>query len=316
MKAPIVVVAGVTASGKTGLALQLARMFNGELVGADSVQVYRGFDIGSAKPTHEELDGIPHHLIDVVDPTDSIDAAHYARLADAAIEAIHARGKLPIVVGGTGLWLRALVRGLVALPEPDLAVREALEARVESEGAPALHVELVKVDPIAGAKIHPNDALRIVRALEVFAQMGQPLGAMREAHALGAPRYLNHFIALDRPRDALRARIDARTHAMFAAGFVEEVAALRSTWSPDARAFGSVGYREVAQHLEGKLSRAEAELEVTRSTWVYTRRQRTWFQSEPGVHVRPVVEDDDMRPYIASVRSFLEAKERPQPNAR
>lgn len=316
MKAPIIVVAGVTASGKTSLAVQLARIFNGELVGADSVQVYRGFDIGSAKPTTEELDGIPHHLIDVVGPTESIDAAHYARLADAAIDAIHARGKLPIVVGGTGLWLRALVRGLVALPEPDLAVREALHARVVNEGAPALHGELAKVDSIAAAKIHPNDALRIVRALEVFAQTGQPLGALREAHALGAPRYLNHFIALDRSRDALRARIESRTRAMFAAGFVDEVAALRSTWSADARAFGSVGYREVAQHLDGKLTLQEAELEAARSTWVYTRRQRTWFQREPGVHERPIVEDDEMHPYIAHVRGFLEARELPQPNAR
>jgi len=315
VKAPILVVAGVTASGKTGLALRLARAFDGELVGADSVQVYRGFDIGSAKPTPAELDGIPHHLIDVVEPTESIDAAHYARLADAAIDAIHARGKLPVVVGGTGLWLRALVRGLVALPEPDLAVREALDARVSSEGAPALHVELAKVDPIAAAKIHPNDALRIVRALEVFAQTGQPLGAMREAHALGAPRYLTHFIALDRPRDVLRARIESRTRAMFAAGLIDEVASLRARWSPDARAFGSVGYREVAMHLDGKLRRDEVELEVARSTWVYTRRQRTWFQSEPGVQMRLVMEDE-MQPHIASARTFIEASGLAQPNAK
>lgn len=307
MKPAIVVVAGVTASGKTALALELARLLNGELVGADSVQVYRGFDVGSAKPTAHELGGISHHLIDVVDPTEAIDAAHYARLADAAIDAIHARGKLPIVVGGTGLWLRALVRGLVALPGPDPAVREALDARVVSEGAPALHVELAKVDPIAASKIHPNDALRIVRALEVFAQTGQALGAMRAAHALGSPRYRNHFIALDRPRDELRTRIESRTRAMFAAGFIDEVAELRAKWPTDARAFGSVGYREVAMYLDGKLTRAEAEVEVTRSTWVYTRRQRTWFQSEPGVHARPIVENDDVRPYIDNVQGFIEA---------
>ncbi len=307
MKAPIVVVAGVTASGKTGLALQLAHAFNGELVGADSVQVYRGFDIGSAKPTREELGGVAHHLIDVIDPTEAIDAAHFARLADAAIDGIHARGKLPIVVGGTGLWLRALVRGLVALPEPDPAIRGALEARVQSEGTPALHAELVRVDPKAAAKIHPNDALRVVRALEVFAQTGQALGELRDAHALGAPRYQNFFIALDRPRDVLRSRIEARTRAMLTAGFIDEVAQLRAAWPKDARAFGSVGYREVMAHLEGTLTRDQLEEEVTRSTWVYARRQRTWFQSEPGVHMKPTLEDEDVTPMLRSVESFLRA---------
>lgn len=307
MKPPIVVVAGVTASGKTNLALQLARKFEGELVGADSVQVYRGFDIGSAKPTQHELGGIAHHLLDVIDPTEAIDAAHFARLADAAIEDIHTRGKVPIVVGGTGLWLRALVRGLVALPEPDPSIREALEVRAANEGTPALHAELAKVDPKAATKIHPNDALRIVRALEVFAQTGQALGEMRDAHALGAPRYQNFFIALDRPRDVLRARIEARTHAMLASGFIDEVERLRTAWPKDARAFGSVGYREVLAHLEGSLSRDRLEEEITRSTWVYTRRQRTWFQSEPGVHMKPILENDDMTPMLRSVESYLQA---------
>ena len=162
---PLIVIAGPTATGKTAVALELARQLDGELVGADSVQVYRGFDIGSAKPTAAELGGVPHHLIDCLDPDESIDAMGFAGLADAAIEGVAERGKRPIVVGGTGLWIRALVRGLVDVPLPDPEIRGALEAEAEARGAPSLHERLTAIDPRAAARIHPNDALRIVRAL-------------------------------------------------------------------------------------------------------------------------------------------------------
>lgn len=282
-RARIVVVAGTTASGKTALALEFARAFGGELVGADSVQVYRGFDIGSAKPTAEELDGVPHHLVDVVDPDEAIDAARYAQLADQAIAEIAARGRLPIVVGGTGLWIRALVRGLVALPEPDPAVRARLEQAVARDGAPAWHARLAVVDPRAAAAVHPNDALRIVRALEVFEQTGQPLGELRHRHALGAPRYPALFFVLDRPRNDLRARIEARVHGMLARGWLDEVRALEARWGPSVRAFGSVGYRQMLCHVRGEQSLQRAVDEAIRATWVYARRQRTWFRSEPGI---------------------------------
>lgn len=282
----ILVIAGTTASGKTHLAIELARRLDGELVGADSVQVYRGFDVGSAKPTPEELGGIAHHLIDVVDPVEPIDAAHYARLADEAIDAIHARGRLPIVVGGTGLWLRALVRGLVELPTPDPALRGRLERAVADEGAPALHARLTAVDPRSAEAIHPNDALRIVRALEVFEQTGRPLGELRHAHALGAPRRPTHFVVLDREREVLRARLEARVDDMLARGFVDEVRGLLERWPREARAFGSVGYREVVELLAGERSLEETREAIVRASHIYARRQRTWFRSEPGVDGR------------------------------
>ncbi|MBC7171604.1 MAG: tRNA (adenosine(37)-N6)-dimethylallyltransferase MiaA, partial [Polyangiaceae bacterium] len=192
-----IVIAGPTASGKTAAGLWIARHLGGELVGADSVQVYRGFDIGSAKPTEEELSGVAHHLIDIVDPDEEVDAQRYAELADAAIADIEARGRVPIVVGGTGLWIRALLRGLVSVPPVDRELRARIEAEVDQEGSPAMHARLAAVDPRAAAGIHPNDRLRIVRALEVFEQTGTPMGELRHAHALGAPRYDALFVVLD-----------------------------------------------------------------------------------------------------------------------
>lgn len=225
-RAPIVVIAGMTGAGKTDLALALARRLDAELVGADSVQVYRGFDIGSAKPTKDELRGIAHHLIDVVDPDEAIDAARYAELADAAIADVARRGRVPIVVGGTGLWLRALLRGLVALPAPDPKIRGELEAEADRVGAPALHARLITLDPRAAGAIHPNDRLRIVRALEVHAQTGEPIGELRAKHALGAPRHDALVLLIDRPRDEMTARMEARTTSMLARGLLDEVRAL------------------------------------------------------------------------------------------
>lgn len=283
---PIVVVAGATATGKTETALRLAEELQGELIGADSVQVYRGFDIGSAKPTAEELRGIRHHLIDVVDPPEAIDAMRYAELADAAIAEVRGRDRLPIVVGGTGLWIRALLRGLVDLPPVDQELRAGLESRAEEEGAPTLHAELARIDPLAAEKIHPNDALRIVRALEVFAQTGTPLGELRRRHALGAPRYEALFCVVERPRDDLSRRIEARTDGMLARGWVEEVRSLLERFGPDVRAMGSVGYRELLQHVLHGVPLPETRDGVVSACRRYARHQRTWFRGEPGVSLR------------------------------
>ncbi len=280
MKQKILVVGGVTAAGKTAAALALARRQGGELIGADSVQVYRGFDIGSAKPTEAELGGVRHHLIDVIDPDEEIDAARYAALADAAIADVAARGKLPIVVGGTGLWIRALLRGLVALPEVDPALRARLDEEAEHAGAPALHARLAELDPAAAARIHPNDRLRVVRALEVFEQTGTPLGELQAAHALGAPRYDAEILLLDRPREGLHAAIRARAHAMLEAGWIDEVRGLLERWGPDVRPMGAVGYRQLAEHLLEGVPLEETERSIYKATRIYTRRQRTWFRGE------------------------------------
>jgi tRNA dimethylallyltransferase len=296
---PLLVITGPTASGKTALAVELARRWDGELIGADSVQVYRGFDIGSSKPTAQELNGIAHHLIDVCEPDCELDAAGFAALADRAIADVRARGKLPIVVGGSGLWLRALLRGLVALPAVDRALRLSLLAEAAQRGTPTLHARLGQIDPLAASNIHPNDTVRVTRALEVHTQTGRALGQLRAEHALGAPRYHALRVILDWPNEALYARIEQRTREMFERGLVDEVRDLRARW-PSARALGAVGYREVVAHLEngGELSATMAEVE--RATRVYARRQRTWLKNEPGERMLAQPDDPQLRGRIAS----------------
>ena len=283
---PILVIAGPTATGKTSAAIELARRFGGELVGADSVQVYRGFDIGSAKPTASELGGVPHHLIDVLDPNQEVDAVAYADLADVTIRAIGDRERLPIVVGGTGLWIRALLRGLVDVPAVDPEIRQRLEAAARKDGAAALHARLAEVDPMSADTIHPNDALRIVRALEVYEQTGTPLGRLRAEHALGQARYRAVLIVLDMSHERHGIVIEGRAKQMLEAGWIDEVRSLRARWGDAIRPFGSVGYREILDHVRDGVPVDEMLRRIRKSTRVYARRQRTWFRSEPGVSWR------------------------------
>jgi len=283
---PLLVIAGPTATGKTAVAIELALELDGELVGADSVQVYRGFDIGSAKPTREELRGVAHHLIDVADPDETLDAMRYAELADGAIAAVRARGRVPIVVGGTGLWLRALLRGLVDVPLPDAQIRAALELEADRGGPSSLHARLAEVDPRAAAAIHPNDRLRVVRALEVFAQTGRPMGELRAEHALGEPRYDAMVVSLDLPREEHTERVVARAAAMVTAGLADEVRGLVARWGANARALGAVGYREMLAHVSSGEPIEETTRKIVRSTRIYARRQRTWLKNEPGTSVR------------------------------
>ena len=283
---PLLVIAGPTATGKTATAIDVAHRLDGELVGADSVQVYRGFDIGSAKPTADELGGLAHHLLDVLDPDQDVDAVAYANLADAAIRDIRDRGRLPIVVGGTGLWIRALVRGLVDVPPVDPGIRTRLEKAAAAEGAPALHARLAEVDPISAHAVHPNDTLRIVRALEVHEQTGTPLGILRAEHALGEPRYRTAFVVLDMDREEHGVVIEHRAKQMLDSGWIDEVRSLRARWGDDIRPFGSVGYRDVLAHVRDEVPLDETLRRIRKSTRVYARRQRTWFKSEAGVSWR------------------------------
>lgn len=300
----IIVIGGVTASGKTGAAIALAKRIDGELIGADSVQVYRGFDIGSAKPAAGELAGVRHQLIDVVDPDEEIDAARYARLADAAIAGTVERGKVAIVVGGTGLWIRALVRGLVELPAVDAEVRARLDADAERLGTEALHARLREVDPRAASRIHPNDRVRIVRALEVFEQTGRPLGELQAEHALGGPRYDALFFALDRPRDALYDAIRARIRAMIDAGWIDEARALLDRWGRDVRPMQSVGYAQIAEHILDRVPLEDTERRIYKATRIYTRRQRTWFRGEPG-DIEWTTADALLSEHAAAIERFV-----------
>jgi len=279
---PLLVVTGPTASGKTALAVALAERLGGELVGADSVQVYRGFDIGSSKPSAQELRGIAHHLLDVREPDQPLDAAEFAALADAAIAEVRDAGKLPIVVGGSGLWLRALLRGLVKAPDVDPALRSALMADAERLGTPALHTRLAAVDEDAARAIHPNDRVRVVRALEVHQQTGQALGALRKQHALGAPRYRALRLVVELPAPELDAQIRERTARMIEQGFADEVTRLVARFGRDLRALGAVGYREMVGHVCDGTSLEQTLRAIERSTRVYARRQRTWLRNEPG----------------------------------
>lgn len=301
----MIVITGPTASGKTALGLSLARMLDGELVGADSIQVYRGMDIGSSKPSLNELAGIAHHLIDVCDPDQPMDAVSFAARADDAIADIRARGKLPIVVGGSGLWLRALLRGLVQLPPVDEELRARLTQEADEVGTSVLHARLAERDPIAAAAIHPNDRVRVVRALEVFEQTGQPLGAMRAEHALGAPRHHALRIVIDPGSDALTPRIVARTRQMLDAGLADETRALLTRFGRPLRALSAVGYREMVAHLEDGVPIDETERQIIRATRIYARRQRTWINGEPGQRWNTEADEVLSVAGLARIRDFL-----------
>ncbi len=280
----VAVILGPTGVGKTGLGIAVARRLGGEIVGADSVQVYRGLDIGSAKPTAEERAAVPHHLVDVVDPAEPYTAADYQRDAMAAVEDIASRGRLPVVVGGTALYVRALLHGLCEAPAADAAFRADLAARAGEVGWPALHAELAQVDPDAAARIHPHDRVRIERALEVVHVTGMPLTRVQRAHGFGTPRLDALLIGLDVPREELVRRIDRRVEEMVAAGWFAEVESLLERgYDAGLKPLRAIGYRDVVACLQGRLEREEAIRRIQRDTRRFARRQMTWFLKEPGV---------------------------------
>lgn len=284
MSEPLLVVVGPTAGGKTELALRLAERYGGEIVSADSVQLYRRFDAGSGKPTAEERARAPHHLIDWVEPDAPMDAARWVAGADAAIAEIRARGKRPIVCGGTFLWVRSLIWGLSGAPPADERVRARHRERAEREGRAALHAELARVDPRTAARLAPNDLVRVGRALEVFELTGTPLSAWHDAHGLREQRYPARLLGVERARDELDRRIHARVEQMLARGWVEEVRALIREGYGEARAMSSVGYFQVAEAVQGRASSEPGALTeaIWRATRVFARRQRTWLR-ERGV---------------------------------
>ncbi len=277
----LLVVVGETASGKTALAVELARACGGEVIGADSVQVYRGFDIGSGKPPADELRGVPHRLLDVADPGEDFDAARFVELADRAIEDARAAGRVPIVAGGTYLWVRALLHGLAAAPRAPKELREALQDEATRLGSPALHARLAQVAPTAAARLHPNDAVRIVRALEVHAATGKPLSAWQAEHGFRERRYDARQIAIAHPREVLEARIERRVAAMLEAGWVDEVRGLIERGHGDARPMAAVGYAEVARFVRGEPVEPDLKTAIARATKTFARRQRTWLAKAP-----------------------------------
>jgi tRNA dimethylallyltransferase len=288
VKPQLTIIAGPTASGKTALAVELARRTGAEIVNADSQQVYRFFDLGTAKPSAQELAAVPHHLISVVDPLKPFSAAEYQRRADAAIEDIASRGRPIFVVGGTGLYVRILLHGVVEAPGADPALRASLEALAAAEGREAVHRKLEQIDPETAAKLPPQDLVRVVRALEIHAQTGVPASEFRRAHAFSADRYPFRLYVLDPPREELYQRINTRTEAMFSGGLVEEARALMARGYTDAAPMRSVGYVQARAVVEGRMTREEAIQDTAQETRRYAKRQLTWFRKEPGaVHLAP-----------------------------
>lgn len=299
----IVVLVGATAVGKTRIAVELCKQLGGEIVGADSVQIYREFDIGSNKPTPDELEGVPHHMLDLLAPSEAIDAARYAALADAAIADVAGRGAVPFVVGGTGLWLRALLRGLIALPPVDRELRLSFEREWRDLGPAALHTRLREIDPRSAARVHASDMVRVVRALEVHAQTGYALGELHAAHALGALRYRALTVRLDVPLPHWRAVVEARARSMLARGWAAEVLDLLTRYGAEIKPLRSVGYRQLVAGLREGWSEPEIERQVVRATRLYAKQQRNWFRTDPSV-------DLQLRSDETSVESALLARVR------
>ena len=280
---PLLVICGPTASGKTGWALELAEHFPLEIISADSRQVYRQMDIGTAKPTPAEQARVRHHLIDLIDPDQEFSVAAFVALARPLVTDIYRRGKLPCVVGGTGLYIRALVGGLAPLPTGDSAVRARLHRQAEEEGRQALYRQLQKIDPVAAAAIHPNNLVRVVRALEVYQLSGKRISEYQKEHKFADQPYRALQLAWAHPREELYRRIDLRSEQMINAGLVEETRALCERYGPDLKALQTLGYREVVRYLQGAVDRRKMLEDIKLYTRQYAKRQLTWFRKEPEI---------------------------------
>jgi len=303
---PIAVLTGPTGTGKTDAALALAREFPLEIVSVDSAQVYRGLDIGSAKPAREIRDQVPHHLIDLVEPSASYSAGQFVRDATQAIEAIEARGRVPLLVGGTMLYLRALTGGIAELPEGDTVIRARLDAEAEVHGWPALHARLVAIDPAAAARIHPNDAQRIQRALEVHAATGERISALQLRTAAPLAREFRMVALMPDDRARLHAALEQRFTQMMAAGLLDEVRGLfaRGDLTDTHPAIRAVGYRQLWAHLAGAYSLETGVTRAVAATRQLAKRQMTWLRAMPNIRV---VDPYDAQSFVGVRESLIGA---------
>ncbi len=301
MTAPIVAVVGPTASGKTALAVEVALRLGGEVVNADAFQLYRGMDVGTAKPTPAERRGVPHHLLDVLDVTQEATVAGYQRAAGQVLDAVAARGRHAVLVGGSGLYVRAVLDGL-EIPPTDPAVRARLEAELVTVGAPALHARLTERDPAAAAAILPSNGRRVVRALEVGELTGGPFRATLPAGAYVRPAVQ---VGLDVPRALLDERIAARVDRMWDAGLVDEVRGLRAAGLASGRtAARALGYAQVLRMLDGELGEREAKEQTAQATRRYARRQESWFRRDPRVTWLPFDASDLLHRVVDLARTL------------
>ena len=282
---PLLVILGPTASGKSELALSVAERYNGEIINYDSVQVYRRFNVGTAKLSRSDRRGIPHHLIDVVEPEELFTAGDYARRAHEALSRIRAHRRLPVLAGGTGFYLRALLEGLSQGPQRDEALRQRLEWRAEVKSAGHLHRVLRRLDAASAQRIHPNDTPKLIRAIEVCLGAQAPMSSLWQRGREALAGYDIFRLGLVPPREALYERIQRRAENMFGGELVDEVQRLLAAgFSRRARAFGSLGYKQALDYVDGKLPLDQAIDTTARLTRRFAKRQLTWFRREPNVH--------------------------------
>ena len=294
MTIPLLIIAGPTGSGKTATSVLLAQALHGEVITADSMQVYRRMDIGTAKPTLEERQGIPHHLIDLVEPDEDFSVTEYVAQADKVIAELHATGKTPIISGGTGFYISALLDRWEFPPQPpDGAFRAQMRAVAQQEGVEALHRRLQAIDPASAARLHANDVKRVIRALEVYALTGRPLSSFhyKPADAARPGPYRALYYGLTLPRDVLNARLETRVHDQLAAGLFEEVRRLyQAGYSPELSSMRGITYRQLAGHLQGEYDFDTAIELMVRDNRRYAKRQYTWFKADPRIQWIDIIE--------------------------
>lgn len=304
----IICIAGPTASGKTALAVELAKELNGEVVSCDSMQVYKRMDIGTAKPTVEEMQGIPHHMLDVAQAWEDFSVSRYCNQASPIVDDIIAQGKTAIIAGGTGLYMDSLIRGNNFAPFPSTGVREALEARAEAEGILPLLEELAQVDPESTGRLHPSDRKRIIRALEVYRETGITITEHNRRTREVPPKYRPVWLGLDfSDRAALYRRIDRRVERMLEAGLLDEIRSLLESGIPETcTAMQAIGYKEFLPVLRGERGLCDAAAEVCQSSRRYAKRQLTWFRRNPNMHW--IVREEDGAPdeIIRQARQILQ----------
>jgi len=284
----LLVIVGPTASGKTELAIQICEKLGGEVVSADSVQVYRHFDCGTGKPTADEFARAAHHLVDILDPLETIDAAGWAGRAEATLSGIRERGKIPVVCGGSFLWVRALLYGLAEAPAASPEIRQKHHALAEVAGRAAVHAQLLKCDTASAARLNPNDFVRVSRALEVYELTGIPMSRWQAEHGFRSQKHTFELLGVHRERDELDHRITERTGKMLESGWIEEVRDLVLRGYAGVRAMGSVGYRQLYEAVtRGDWEPKALHESIIRATRVFVRRQRTWLRDEPVRWVKP-----------------------------
>ena len=302
-KIKTIIIAGPTASGKTDLAVQLASLCNGEIISADSMQVYRRMDIGTAKPTLEERGGIPHHMIDIIEPGEEFSAARFASLALEKIREMRERGKNPFVAGGTGLYIKTLTHGIFKGPEADPALRARLEREADEHGSARLHERLKEVDPAGAAAIHPNNRARVIRALEVYTLSKKPISEYHREHAFSDEPLQTLKIGLAVDREELYGRINERVDRMMARGLLAETRGLLDAgYSPSLKPMGGLGYKEMTDCIEGRRTLEEAVELLKMNTRRYAKRQMTWFGKDPGIRWFNPGQKKDI---IEAVKEFL-----------